>query len=73
MIWEKMQVIKTVIQIEESVSVYTVVHTGILSAGCGAGLGSRDCVPEGLGSLWLDTGSDLPGACSPPPYYLSTE
>lgn len=48
------------------------IHTGTLSAGCGAGLGSRGCAPEGLGSLWLDSGSALPGAGSPPPYSLST-
>lgn len=63
---------KTVICKEMEVCV-DMIHTGTLSAGCGAGLGSQDYAPEALGSLWLDTGSALPSACSPPPYSLSAE
>ncbi len=43
------------------------VRTGILSAGCGAGLVSPGCSPVGPCYLWTDSGSALLDVGSPPP------
>lgn len=48
------------------------VRTGILSAGCGAGLCSPGCFPVGPCYLWPGSGSALLDVGSPPPSWPST-